>query len=165
MLINLEKILNSLSIILIEKNLKLSLCESCTGGLLSKIFTDISGSSSCFSGSLVTYSNELKEIVGVEKEILEKYGAVSKNAAAAMSLATLKLTKSDLCLSITGIAGPAGGSKEKPVGTVYFSYLDKYGLNFQDKCFFEGSRSEIRQLAAEKGIQIILDCVSEIKTQ
>ena len=96
MLINLEKILNSLSIILIEKNLKLSLCESCTGGLLSKIFTDISGSSSWFSGSLVTYSNELKEIVGVEKEILEKYGAVSKNAAAAMSLATLKLTKSDL---------------------------------------------------------------------
>ena len=165
MLINFEKILNNLSKILEDKNLKLSLCESCTGGLLSKICTDFSGSSQWFLGSVITYSNDMKEIMGVSKETLEKYGAVSKNTAQEMSLATLVFTKSDICLSITGIAGPLGGSYKKPVGTVYFSYSDKYGSNIVKKIIFKGSRKEIRYLAAKEGIQIILDCATDIKTQ
>ena len=165
MLINFEKILNNLSKILVDKNLKLSLCESCTGGLLSKICTDYSGSSRWFLGSVVTYSNDMKEIMGVSKETLEKYGAVSKNTAQEMSLATLAFTNSDICLSITGIAGPLGGSYKKPVGTVYFSYSDKYGSNIVKKIIFKGSRKEIRYLAAKEGIQIILDCATDIKTQ
>ena len=165
MLIDLNKIINSLSKILIDKNLKLSLCESCTGGLLSKIFTDSSGSSLWFSGSFVTYGNDLKEIIGVNKSTLELYGAVSREVALEMSEAALKLANSDVCLSITGIAGPKGGSIEKPVGTVHFSYIDIYGQKLHKECFFSGTRKEIRESAAEKGIQIILDCVREIKTQ
>ncbi|MFL2548756.1 MAG: CinA family protein [Gammaproteobacteria bacterium] len=165
MLIDLDKILNSLGEILVDKNLKLSLCESCTGGLLSKICTDHSGSSQWFSGSFVTYSNNFKQIIGVNKKTLEKYGAVSKNVALEMSVVTLNSTRSDVCLSITGIAGPDGGSSEKPVGTVYFSCVDKYGGKIHEKCFFSGTRNEIRNLAAKKGFQIILDCVSKIKTQ
>ena len=165
MLIDLDKILNSLSEILVQKNLKLSLCESCTGGLLSKICTDYSGSSQWFVGSYITYSNELKQAIGVKSETLQKYGAVSKNVAMEMSAATLKSTKSDICLSITGIAGPNGGTNEKPAGTVYFSYIDKYGHTAHEKHFFEGSRNKVRNLAVEKGMQIILDCAREIKTQ
>jgi len=92
MLIDLSKIINSLSKILIDKNLKLSLCESCTGGLLSKIFTDFNGSSLWFSGSFVTYDNDLKEIIGVNKSTLELYGAVSKEVALEMSDAALKIS-------------------------------------------------------------------------
>jgi len=165
MLINFDKILKDLSDALIQKNLKISLCESCTGGLVSKLFTDYSGSSLWFSGAVVTYSNSLKETLGVSKESLLKYGAVSSIVAKEMSSATLELVKSDLCLSITGVAGPEGGSTEKPVGTVYFSYIDVFGRNIQKKCLFEGDRNEIRYFAAEKGIQIILDCVADIKTQ
>ena len=165
MLIDLDKKLNTLNKILVEKNLKLSVCESCTGGLLSKICTDFSGSSLWFAGGYVTYSNELKQVIGVKTETLQKYGAVSKNVAMEMSAATLKSTKTDVCLSITGIAGPNGGTDEKPVGTIYFSYIDKYGQKAQEKCFFTGSRNTVRNLAVEKAMQIILDCVGEIKTQ
>ena len=165
MLINFDKILKDLGEALVQKNLKISLCESCTGGLVSKLCTDFSGSSLWFSGAVVTYSNSLKETLGVRKESLLKYGAVSSIVAKEMSLSTLKLVRSDLCLSITGVAGPEGGSYEKPVGTVYFSYIDIFGRNIQKKYLFDGSRSEIRYLAAEKGIQIILDCVTDIKTQ
>jgi nicotinamide-nucleotide amidase len=107
----------------------------------------------------------MKEIMGVSKDTLEKYGAVSKNTAQEMSLATLAFTNSDICLSITGVAGPLGGSYKKPVGTVYFSYSDKYGSNIVKKIIFKGSRKEIRYLAAKEGIQIILDCATDIKTQ
>ena len=165
MLINFDKILKDLGEALVQKNLKISLCESCTGGLVSKLCTDFSGSSLWFSGAVVTYSNSLKETLGVSKESLLKYGAVSSIVANEMSSATLKLVRSDLCLSITGVAGPEGGSYEKPVGTVYFSYIDIFGRNVQKKCLFTGGRNEIRYLAAEKGIQIILDCVTDIKTQ
>ena len=165
MLINFEKILNNLGKILVDKNLKLSLCESCTGGLISKICTDYSGSSQWFLGGIVAYSNDMKEIIGVNQKTLEKYGAVSENTAQEMSLATLAFTNSDICLSVTGIAGPIGGSYEKPVGTVYFSYSDKYSSNITKKIIFKGSRKEIRYLAAKEGIQIILDCVTDIKTQ
>lgn len=165
MLINFEKTLNNLSKILVDKNLKLSLCESCTGGLISKICTDYSGSSKWFLGSIVTYSNDMKEVIGVNQETLEKYGAVSENTAQEMSLATLAFTNSDICLSVTGIAGPNGGSDEKPVGTVYFSYSDKYSSSITKKIIFKGSRKEIRYLAAKESIQIILDCAADIKTQ
>ena len=163
--INTEKILKNISLILLDRGLKLSICESCTGGLISKICTDFQGSSAWFSGSVVSYSNELKEIIGVKKDTLINYGAVSKNTAKEMSLATLNFTKSDMCLSVTGIAGPSGGSKEKPVGTVFFSFIDKHGFSQENKYLFKGSRDDIRHSAAEKGIQIILDCMTIIKTK
>ena len=165
MLINFDKILKNLGKTLTQKNLKLSLCESCTGGLLAKICTDYEGSSQWFLGGIVAYSDSFKEFIGVNKDLLKDNGAVSQMVAKEMSLSTLKLVNSDICLSITGIAGPTGGSPEKPIGTVCFSFDGKNGFSYQTQCFFEGSRSDIRYQAANKGIQIILDCASQIKTQ
>ncbi len=82
-----------------------------------------------------------------------------------MSESTLRFIDSDICLSVTGIAGPKGGSIEKPVGTVFYSLSTKAGFSYQEKFLFNGSRNQIRILAAERGIQIILDCMSKIKTQ
>ena len=161
----LDDILQNLSHILIDNKLKLSLCESCTGGLLSKLCTDISGSSLWFKGSIVSYDNEIKEKIGVSEKTIKNFGAVSRETAMEMCKSALILTGSDICLSITGIAGPSGGTKEKPVGTVYFSYIDKSGYEYYEKYVFEGDRTDIRNCAAFHGFQIISKCVSESKTK
>lgn len=116
-MINME---NKIAEILIRKGLTISTAESCTGGLLSSKLTDISGSSSYIKLNVVTYANEAKhKILGVTLETLEKYGAVSEECALEMAKGLYKLTGSDICVSTTGIAGPTGGSKDKPVGLMY----------------------------------------------
>lgn len=112
--------------ILLEKNLTLSVAESCTGGLLASKITDISGSSKYFKGGICVYSNEAKiNLLGVEKKTIEKFGAVSEETALEMALNARKKFDSDIGLSTTGIAGPTGGSVEKPVGLVWIGYSDK----------------------------------------
>ena len=155
MLINLDKKLNTLNRILVEKNLKLSVCESCTGGLLSKICTDFSGSSSWFAGGYVTYSNELKQVIGVKIETLQKYGAVSKNVAMEMSAATLKSTKTDVCLSITGIAGPNGGTKTKPLGLVYIGIKKNNKIIIFKNLFKQKKRLAIQKATVKRTLEII----------
>ena len=106
--------------ILIDKKLTVATTESCTGGLLSSKFTDVSGSSAFVHLNFVTYSNEAKhKILGVSKDTLEKYGAVSKECSFEMAQGLHTVTKADICISTTGIAGPTGGSDEKPVGLMY----------------------------------------------
>ena len=106
--------------ILINKNLTVATTESCTGGLLSSKFTDVSGSSAFVHLNFVTYSNEAKhKILGVSKDTLDKYGAVSKECSFEMARGLHTVTKADICISTTGIAGPTGGSDEKPVGLMY----------------------------------------------
>lgn len=106
--------------ILIDKNLTVATTESCTGGLLSSKFTDVSGSSAFVHLNFVTYSNEAKhKILGVSKDTLDKYGAVSKECSFEMARGLHTVTKADICISTTGIAGPTGGSDEKPVGLMY----------------------------------------------
>lgn len=108
-----------------EKKLKVGFAESCTGGLLSKRLTDISGSSEVFDCGVVSYANEIKHrLLGVGEETLAKYGAVSPQTAAEMSQGIRKLSEADIGAGITGIAGPGGGTKEKPVGLVYVSVFD-----------------------------------------
>lgn len=105
---------------LIEKNLTISTTESCTGGLLSSKLTDISGSSAYIKLNLVTYANEAKQkMLEVKESTLKIHGAVSKECAYEMAKGLYELTKSDICVSTTGIAGPTGGSKDKPVGLMY----------------------------------------------
>ena len=112
--------------ILKEKGLSIATTESCTGGLLSSKLTDVSGSSDYIHMNLVTYSNEAKhKMLGVKLETLEKYGAVSEECAYEMAYGLHKLTNADICVSTTGIAGPTGGSKEKPVGLMYGSIYTK----------------------------------------
>ena len=103
-----------------RKKLKLSIAESCTGGMLSSTITSVSGSSKVFTMGLVTYSNQAKtSILKVPQKIIKKYGAVSVQCCLAMVNNLSKISKSKVCVSITGIAGPKGGSKQKPVGLVY----------------------------------------------
>ena len=106
--------------ILKERGLTISTAESCTGGLVAKTFTDVSGVSSVFWGGVVSYDNSVKEnVLGVKRETLDSYGAVSYQTAKEMAQGVRDLCKTDIGISTTGIAGPTGGTPEKPVGTVY----------------------------------------------
>lgn len=112
--------------ILIDKNLTIATTESCTGGLLSSKLTDVSGSSAFVHLNFVTYSNEAKhKILGVSNEILEKFGAVSEECSIEMAKGLHNVTRADICVSTTGIAGPTGGTAEKPVGLMYSTIYSK----------------------------------------
>ena len=144
---------------LLSKNsMTLSVAESCTGGLISKMITDAAGSSKVFLGSVVVYSNKSKvDILKIEKELLESKGTVSEEVALKMAEAVSKIFNSDFSISATGIAGPEGGSVEKPVGTVYTGV--KYNTNNYEvvKHAFSGTREEVRFKTAEYCInQLIL---------
>jgi PncC family amidohydrolase len=124
---------------------------------LSKILTDTPGSSEWFEGSIISYSNALKTRIGVNEETLLNHGAVSENTAIEMAKNTKDLINSSVCVSITGIAGPEGGSDEKPVGLVYFCFY-KSELNYKIFCKnFNGDRLSIREQAADEAIKIVVD--------
>ena len=142
-----------------EKKLTIACAESCTGGLIAKSITDVGGCSSVFLGGVVAYANEIKEnILGVSDETLKKYGAVSEFTAMEMANGVRRICGSDIGISTTGIAGPDGGTEEKPVGTVYvgFSYKDTT-IAFNLKLDPTLSRDEIRTQTVEKILSFTLD--------
>ena len=129
---------------LIENNITIATAESCTGGSLGKIITSFSGVSSIYGYGFITYANEAKEkLLGVSHETLEKFGAVSPECAREMALGARKVAGSDIAVSVTGIAGPGGGTPEKPVGLVYIALADKDGVEVR-KLNLKGTRDEIR---------------------
>jgi nicotinamide-nucleotide amidase len=132
-----------------------TVAESCTGGLLTKLITDIPGASEYFTRGWITYSNKAKtELLGVPKKLIENHGAVSEQVASAMAIAARQKAKSDFAVAITGIAGPAGGSKQKPVGLVYISVCD--GDDCQTKkCLFSYTRDLIRTRAALTALNML----------
>ena len=149
-MISLIKILN-------KKKLKISFVESCTGGLLASSITSISGASKIFNLGLVTYSNQAKiKVLKVNKNVIKKYGAVSHECCSAMVKNLSKISKANINVSITGIAGPKGGSKEKPVGLVYIGV--KKGNKIQvNKCLFRAkNRSLIQKATVRKALNLIL---------
>lgn len=129
-----------------RENKKIATAESCTGGLLASRLTDISGVSSVFEMGVVSYSNRIKtELLGVSKELLDSVGAVSEEVAKEMSKGVCKRADADIGVGITGIAGPTGGSPEKPVGTVWISfYLKSSGENPAFLLNLNGTRTDIR---------------------
>ena len=132
---------------LIQKKLKISFAESCTGGMLSSTITSVSGSSKIFNLGLVTYSNKVKiDILKVPKEIINKYGAVSKECCLSMVKNISKISKSNISISITGIAGPNGGTKLKPVGLVYIG-IKKGNKIFVQKYLFKSKNRILIQKA------------------
>ena len=142
---------------LIKKKLKISFAESCTGGLLSSSITSISGSSKIFNLGLVTYSNQAKvKFLKINKNIIKKYGAVSHECCLAMVNNLSKISKADINVSITGIAGPKGGTKQKPVGLVYIGI--KKGVKTQIyKCLFKNKkRSFIQKATVKKALDLVL---------
>ena len=130
----------------LERGILLVTAESCTGGLLSSLLTQEAGSSKWFDRGFVTYSNNSKiDSLGVQGETLENFGAVSQEVANEMSIGALKNSEANLGISITGIAGPDGGSLAKPVGTVYFSIANQNKVILEKQSDFKGSRETIRK--------------------
>ncbi len=128
-----------------RKGLSISTTESCTGGLLAKTLTDIPGSSNYFTFGLITYSNESKrKLLGVKRSTIKNMGAVSEETAEEMVRGLHRLSKTDIAVSITGIAGPGGGSKINPVGTVFFGLMFKGRIYLYHK-LFKGDRDRIRK--------------------
>lgn len=132
--------------------------ESCTGGLIAKKLTDRAGSSAYFWGSFVTYDNSAKAVLGVNRDTLETSGAVSSKTVCEMAEAAFSKSGADISVSVSGIAGPGGGSREKPVGTVWFGYktAKKEG---QIKMLFKGSRQDIREKASETALLLIIKSI------
>ncbi len=140
---------------LVEKNITIATAESCTGGSLGKIITSVPGVSSIYGYGFITYANEAKEnILGVSHETLKKHGAVSPQTACEMAIGARKAANSDVAVSVTGIAGPGGGTAEKPVGLVYISIADNLGAEYR-KLNLDGSRDEIREKTCDSVFQLI----------
>jgi len=142
---------------LTKKKLKISFAESCTGGLLASSITSISGASKVFNLGLITYSNQAKiKVLKVNKNIIRKYGAVSRECCLAMVKNLSKISKANINVSITGIAGPKGGTKQKPVGLVYIG-VKKGNITQINKCLFKSKkRSSIQKATVNKALDLVL---------
>lgn len=139
------------------QNLKLTTAESCTGGMISAAFTDLSGSSDIFDRGFVTYSNEAKmDMLGVLQATLDAHGAVSEHTAQQMCEGALKNSLADIAIAVTGIAGPSGGTEDKPVGLVYIGIAKKNAETKVFKHIFEGDRSAVRQQTVESALTHLL---------
>jgi nicotinamide-nucleotide amidase len=145
-----------------EKRLKLAVAESCTGGLIAAALTEIPGASDVFERGFVTYSNEAKiDLLGVAKELIAKHGAVSEQTVEAMAVGALENSRAHLALAVSGIAGPGGGSADKPVGTVFFALArDERPVKIARKNFAETlGRDAIRAQAAAFGLSLLMEAV------
>lgn len=149
---NMERIVGKL---LTENNYTLAVAESCTGGLICQRITNTPGSSTYLLGGVVSYSNSLKSIyLGVSPKLLEHKGAVSREVAEQMAVGIMTKSGADIGLAVTGIAGPTGGSKAKPVGTVYIAIATSEE-NWVTKLYFDGDRQQIREISAQSGLDLI----------
>tara|TARA_A100001015_G_scaffold8209_1_gene10094 strand:+ start:228 stop:689 length:462 start_codon:yes stop_codon:yes gene_type:complete len=149
--------MKSLIRLLIRKKIKLSITESCTGGLLASTITSISGASKIFNLGLVTYSNQAKiKILKVNKSIIKKYGAVSYECCYAMVNNLSKISKASINVSITGIAGPKGGTKKKPVGLVYIGIKKGNKIEITRFLFKSKKRSLIQKVTVKKALNLVL---------
>ena len=138
-----------------QKGLKLAAAESCTGGLISALLTEIAGSSDVFECGFVTYSNESKiKLLGVDKKLIEQHGAVSDEVARAMAVGAIAKSGADVAVSVTGIAGPSGGTADKPVGLVYIAVATKDKV-ICAKNIFTGTRSDIRSQSVSKALEML----------
>lgn len=146
---------------LLDRGEWLAAAESCTGGWLAQSVTAIAGSSGWFDRGFVTYSNAAKvDMLGVPETTLERHGAVSEATARAMAQGVLTHSRANWSVAITGIAGPSGGTPEKPVGTVCFAWAQKDGGCEAQICHFSGDRAQVRESAVRLALQGLLDRVS-----
>ena len=150
-----EPIEKKITRILIHRNMTVTAAESCTGGLVAGTLVNADGISEVFKESYVTYSNEAKhKLLGVKKETLEKYGAVSRQTAAEMAEGAVRAAGADASVVTTGVAGPGGGTEEKPVGLVYIGCCVK-GRTIVKRCFYGGNRQGVRHSAVKEALEIL----------
>ncbi len=144
--------------LLLEKGLTLTTAESCTGGLIAKRLTDVSGASAVFHGGLVTYSNPLKmKWLGVRAQTLQAFGAVSEETAREMAVGACKSADADLAVAVTGIAGPNSDDTDKPVGLVFIALASKDGVTVEkyENRFSENVREQNRAVSAERALEMV----------
>ena len=145
--------------LLLEKGYTITCAESCTGGLLCASLVNVSGASEVLNRSVVTYANEAKmELLGVKEETLKEYGAVSEQTAYEMAVGAANFAKADVALSVTGIAGPGGGTAEKPVGLVYMGCCVK-GIVTVRRCIFSGDRLQVRTSSVKNALELAKECI------
>ena len=149
---NLEKQVLQLAEKLQANNLRVATAESCTGGWVSQLFTSVAGSSSWFEGGIVSYSNEVKErLLGVPKSELDQHGAVSQVVAESMAKGAVKALQVPASVAITGVAGPGGGTPDKPVGTVWIAWC--FDTEVRSELYiFDGDREQVRQQSVQKAV-------------
>jgi nicotinamide-nucleotide amidase len=146
---------------LLVRGERLATAESCTGGGVAHALTEIAGSSAWFERGFVTYSNEAKiELLGVHARTLSDCGAVSAETVAEMLAGTLAKSRAQWALAISGIAGPSGGSPEKPVGTVVFGWQEKGGLPVLETCRFDGDRAAVRSQSVHRALEGLLALIA-----
>lgn len=155
--IELHQLTTQVAECLLELKWHLSVAESCTGGWVGKCCTDLAGSSTWFDRGFITYSNQSKQdCLHVNELTLQKYGAVSEHTAREMADGALAESMADISVAITGIAGPDGGTIDKPVGTVWFAWITKYSVVQTHCAHFEGDRESIRRQAVKLALQGII---------
>lgn len=144
------------------RGMKIVTAESCTGGLIAAALTEIPGASAVVERGFISYSNDAKvELLGVMPELLQISGAVSADAAEEMAQGALDFSRAHVALSVTGIAGPDGGSPLKPVGLVFFGLATKAGTRMHYRAQFSGDRTQIRQQALREGLRLLLSAISD----
>ena len=146
---------------LLQRGWMLATAESCTGGLIAAACTEVAGSSRWFERGFVTYSNEAKtELLGVDPALLAEHGAVSEKVARAMAFGALRHAHAQVAVAVTGVAGPSGGSPDKPVGTVWFGFSVDGRLS-SERCLFDGDRAAVRQASVRHALQRVLERLRE----
>ena len=151
-----EQLVERVATLLANNGKKLATAESCTGGLIAKSLTDLAGSSAWFDRGFVTYSNEAKsEMLAVPKNVIEEYGAVSEPVANAMVSGALQYSAADFAIAVTGVAGPGGGSVEKPVGTVWIG-AGSAAHQVAQKFLFPGDRATVREETMMNALKLLL---------
>jgi PncC family amidohydrolase len=156
-----HRLVKRLGELLLKKKLTIATAESCTGGLIGAAITAVSGSSDYFDGGVIAYDNRIKrDLLGVPARVLGKYGAVSAETVLAMASGACRLLKTDCAIAVSGIAGPGGGTTEKPVGLVYI------GIAVRDscravRCNFSGERQRIREKTVERSLREMIAAVGK----
>ncbi|MFD1801960.1 nicotinamide-nucleotide amidase [Mixta tenebrionis] len=141
-----------------QRGATVTTAESCTGGWIAKVLTDVAGSSAWFERAFITYSNDAKQqMVGVTAASLQQWGAVSEQVVKEMAAGALKEASADFAVAVSGIAGPDGGSAEKPVGTVWFGFASAAGQVVAKRHIFQGDRDAVRRQAVAMALQILHD--------
>lgn len=151
-----ESLVESLAALLVARSEMLTTAESCTGGWVAKVCTDLAGSSAWFDRGFVSYSNQAKQdMLGVSAATLSSCGAVSEQAVEEMVSGALASSRAQWALAISGIAGPGGGTADKPVGTVWFAWGGPAGWRFAQRCCFEGGRDAVRRQAMLRALEVV----------
>lgn len=153
-----EKLERIVGELLLERKLTICTAESCTGGLVGHLLTNIAGSSAYVIGGVIAYANAVKQnVLGVSEATLTQYGAVSQQTAGEMAIGVLRLLGADIAVSITGIAGPSGGTPDKPVGLTYIGLADRRGIYRVDRHVWQFDRDGNKQASAQAAFRLLID--------